>query len=108
MFSPKDPCQSCGMPLSKDPQKGGTKSDGTKSTDYSSYCYQNGSFTEPDITVQDMIKKVDAKLRGMWILFHWEILHERYSEPQALEIAHSSNWVLIRPPNEANLGTIAS
>lgn len=67
MFSPKDPCQSCGMPLSKDPQKGGTESDGTKSKDYCSYCYQNGSFTEPDITVEDMVKKVDAKLRDMWI-----------------------------------------
>lgn len=38
-------CQSCGMPLKKDPQGGGTNTDGTKSSKYCSYCYQNGKFT---------------------------------------------------------------
>lgn len=38
-------CQSCGMPLSKDPKGGGTNADGTLNTDYCSYCYQNGEFT---------------------------------------------------------------
>ena len=38
-------CQSCGMPLSKDPNGGGTNADGTKNTSYCSYCYQNGTFT---------------------------------------------------------------
>ncbi len=65
MFGPK--CQSCGMPLSKDPQKGGTNQDGTLSTEYCSYCYQQGSFTEPDITVDQMIDKVNTKLKEMWI-----------------------------------------
>jgi hypothetical protein len=43
-------CQSCGMPMSKDPQNGGTNSDGSKSTEYCSYCYQHGEFTSPEIT----------------------------------------------------------
>lgn len=37
-------CQSCGMPLSKDPQNGGTEADGSKSLKYCSYCYQDGEF----------------------------------------------------------------
>lgn len=38
-------CQSCGMPLSKDPNHGGTNADGSKSDKYCSYCYVNGKFT---------------------------------------------------------------
>ncbi|QGY42207.1 hypothetical protein GM418_00610 [Maribellus comscasis] len=38
-------CQSCGMPLSKDPDGGGTEKDGAKNRKYCSYCYQNGEFT---------------------------------------------------------------
>jgi len=37
-------CQSCGMPLSKDPQGGGTNADGSKTEKYCSYCYVNGDF----------------------------------------------------------------
>lgn len=47
-------CQSCGMPMSKDPQHGGTQADGSKSTDYCSYCYQNGAFLSPDFTAKQM------------------------------------------------------
>jgi hypothetical protein len=42
-------CQSCGMPMKKDPQNGGTNSDGSKNTEYCSYCYKNGAFTSPEI-----------------------------------------------------------
>lgn len=38
-------CQSCDMPLSKDPEGGGTEADGTRTTEYCSYCYQSGAFT---------------------------------------------------------------
>lgn len=37
-------CQSCGMPMSKDTQGGGSNADGTKSEIYCSYCYENGAF----------------------------------------------------------------
>jgi hypothetical protein len=40
----KNNCQSCGMPMSKDPQGGGTNADGGKNEKYCSYCYQNGAF----------------------------------------------------------------
>lgn len=58
-------CQSCGMPLSKDPQGGGTNVDGSKSSMYCSYCYQNGAFTAPDITAVQMQEFVVAKLKEM-------------------------------------------
>ncbi|GAA4884253.1 zinc ribbon domain-containing protein [Flaviramulus aquimarinus] len=38
-------CQSCGMPMKKDPQQGGFNKNGTKSADYCSYCYVDGEFT---------------------------------------------------------------
>ncbi len=37
-------CQSCGMPIKIDPQKGGTNVDGSKNETYCSYCYQKGEF----------------------------------------------------------------
>lgn len=58
-------CQSCGMPLKQDPQKGGTNSDGTKSEIYCSYCYQNGAFTQPDFTVEEMQQFCIEKMKEM-------------------------------------------
>lgn len=47
-------CQSCGMPMDKDPGHGGTEKDGVKSTLYCSYCYLDGEFTQNDFTAQQM------------------------------------------------------
>lgn len=47
-------CQSCGIPLSKDPKGGGTTEHGTHSTTYCSYCFQDGQFIQADITAQEM------------------------------------------------------
>ena len=58
-------CQSCGMPMKKDPQGGGTNADGTKSTMYCSYCYQNGAFFSPEMTVTEMQDLVKGKLKEM-------------------------------------------
>jgi hypothetical protein len=60
-------CQSCGMPLSKDEQGGGTEKDGRKSLLYCSHCYQNGAFTQPDITVDQMVDLVKGKMKEMHI-----------------------------------------
>jgi hypothetical protein len=66
MVGPKGPfCQSCGMPLSKDPLGGGTNSDGSRSGQYCSHCYLDGRFTEPSISVEEMMTKVEGKLRQM-------------------------------------------
>lgn len=46
-------CQSCGMPLVNDDQRG-TESDGSRSGLYCTYCYGSGSFIEPEMTMQEM------------------------------------------------------
>jgi Putative zinc ribbon domain len=56
-------CQSCGMPLSQDPAGGGTNADSSKSAEYCSYCYQQGRFTEPNITSEEMVSKVKAIMK---------------------------------------------
>jgi hypothetical protein len=50
-------CQSCSMPLEKD-KDFGTNFDGTRNFDYCHICYKNGKFTEPSITMEQMIEKV--------------------------------------------------
>jgi len=49
-------CQSCAMPMEK-PEMFGNHADGSKSEDYCAYCFQKGTFTEPDISMQEMIDK---------------------------------------------------
>lgn len=58
-------CQSCGMPMSKDPQGGGTEADGSKSVKYCSYCYKNGVFTWHDCNAKQMQEFCKKKLREM-------------------------------------------
>lgn len=42
------------MPLTQDPEKGGSNQDGSKSKMYCSYCYQNGKFTGDFKTAKEM------------------------------------------------------
>jgi hypothetical protein len=68
MFKPKGPyCQRCGMPLSKDKLGGGTEADGRKSSHYCSHCYVSGQFTDPNLTADQMVEKVRAKMKEMHI-----------------------------------------
>lgn len=66
-------CQSCGMPLSKDPQKGGTEKDGSKSKLYCSYCYKDGAFLNSFKSGREMQKFCLAKMKeaGMASLLAW-------------------------------------
>lgn len=58
-------CQSCGMPIKKDPAGGGTNADGSKSTMYCSYCYTNGAFKNPEWTAKQMQDFCKLKLQEM-------------------------------------------
>lgn len=60
-------CQSCAMPLSKDPKGngGGNNADGKPSYKYCSYCYEDGKFLQPDITAEEMQAFVKGKLKEM-------------------------------------------
>ena len=55
-------CQSCGMPLRRDPEGGGTNADGTKNDRFCSHCYAGGKFVLPDITLPEMRERVKDKL----------------------------------------------
>lgn len=46
-------CQSCGMPLNNDVL--GTNCDGSKNTDYCTYCFKDGKFTA-EISMDEMIE----------------------------------------------------
>jgi len=60
MQQPEGPvCQSCGMPMVEEEQFG-TQADGARCEEYCVYCFQQGGFTAPDITLEDMIEHVAA------------------------------------------------
>ena len=58
-------CQSCGMPLKKDPKGGSTNADGSVNHMYCGYCYENGEFLQPNISAQEMQEFVKGKLIEM-------------------------------------------
>lgn len=58
-------CQSCGMPMKRDANGGGTEADGTRSVKFCSHCYADGRFTQPDITCAQMQERVRDKMVGM-------------------------------------------
>ena len=47
-------CQSCGMPMEK-PEHFGTETDKSPNKEYCTYCYQNGAFTVPSMTYEQML-----------------------------------------------------
>ena len=58
-------CQSCGMPLGRDSKEGGTNANGSKSRMYCHHCYQNGKFTLPNLTMEQMKDRVKGKMKEM-------------------------------------------
>ena len=60
-------CQSCGMPLNKDKKSIKAEVAGTVNEMYCSHCYQDGKFTMPDITVDEMRARVTEKIVEMKI-----------------------------------------
>jgi hypothetical protein len=58
-------CQSCGMPMDQDPNKGGTEADGSKSQKFCSYCYEKGGFIDDFKSPKEMVSFVKGKLKEM-------------------------------------------
>lgn len=71
-------CQSCGMPLNKE-ENWGTNQDNFKMDEYCRFCFQNGKFTNLNMTMQEMIEKSVETSKKMWI-----------PEDKAREIANNS------------------
>ena len=55
------------MPMKQDPKGGGTNADRTRSKLYCSYCFADGRFTQPDLTVDEMKAFVVEKMQEMKI-----------------------------------------
>jgi Putative zinc ribbon domain len=53
------------MLLSKGEKGGGSETNGSKSTDYCNHCYRMGQFTDPDLTVEEMVAMVQSILKKM-------------------------------------------
>lgn len=50
-------CQSCGMPMAKESDFG-TNVYGGRNGDYCHFCFHDGKFTQPGLTMEQMIEKV--------------------------------------------------
>jgi hypothetical protein len=59
-------CQSCLLPM-VNPTMYGTNQDGSTSKKFCCNCYKNGSFTAPEITLQEMEEKVKQVLQAQQI-----------------------------------------
>jgi len=55
------------MPLEK-PEDFGIGSNGFRVNDYCHYCFQNGAFTEPDLSMQAMISKCASMMVNQGIM----------------------------------------
>lgn len=68
-------CQSCGYPMKKDVNGGGTEKDGTHSKKYCSMCYEKGNFLSPvEIDTPEEMQKFcisEMKKSGMNGFIAW-------------------------------------
>jgi hypothetical protein len=76
----KKRCQSCGMPIAEEFGNLGTEKDGTGNPEYCGFCYQNGGFTNPEQTLEEMIQSSIENMAGNEINMSLE---------QATELANS-------------------
>ena len=57
-------CQSCALPMERE-EDFSKNADGSKNEEYCCYCFAEGNFTEPDITMEEMIEKVSDIMEEM-------------------------------------------
>jgi len=60
----KQRCQSCGTPLSTESTNFGTDEEGSPVSEYCTFCYQNGAFTNPNQSLDEMIASSVENMRG--------------------------------------------
>ena len=63
-MEPKIFCQSCTMPIDNIADRGIEK-DGSKSSEYCKYCYQNGALINPNMTFEEMKSLVISQMKKM-------------------------------------------
>ncbi len=57
-------CQSCSMPLHNEESKG-TEKDFSKNNEYCRFCYKEGAFTNPEMTLKEMKIHVKTQMLKM-------------------------------------------
>lgn len=55
-------CQSCTFPIDNSDDRG-TEKDSSKSSMYCKYCYKNGEFTDPGMTLEKMQEIVKTEMQ---------------------------------------------
>ena len=65
----------------------GTEADSSDSVDYCKYCYQNGSFTEPDLTLIVMINRAVEQMHSSF-----DMPNETARELALAIIPHLKRW----------------
>jgi hypothetical protein len=63
-MEPEKFCQSCTLPIDN-PEDRGTEKDGSKSDMYCKYCYQHGTFTTPDMTLDQMMQIAKTEMKKL-------------------------------------------
>ncbi len=76
----KPRCQSCGMPLGifEGKDNYGTNKNGSKTTEYCQFCFQKGKFTEPTLTLKQMLDKS----------IHFMITELKFPKEEATKLSH--------------------
>ena len=64
-------CQSCSMPLNKDPSKWWTEKDWSKNSMYCSFCYINGKFNKPEIDTAEKMQEMCIEMMTKWKMPKW-------------------------------------
>lgn len=54
-------CQSCSMPIDEIEFRG-TEKNGSRSEDYCKYCYKDGAFTHPYLTLEEMVNNMSKRM----------------------------------------------
>jgi len=57
-------CQSCSMPLKKE-EEFATNADGSFNKEYCIFCYKDGAFTEPDLTLEEVLENIEKIMQEM-------------------------------------------
>ncbi len=65
-MKPNKICQSCSMPLN-DTALLGTEKDGAKNQEYCTYCYKDGAFVNPNMSLSEMKTLIKEKMGQMHI-----------------------------------------
>ena len=59
-------CQSCGMPLNKE-ENWGTNEDNSKTQEYCKFCFQDGKFSDLNLTMEKVIEKSVELSKKLWM-----------------------------------------